>query len=171
MHENNESFRDQKARVRKAAVAGDDFPYEESDEPVLYEWYLWRIENSKNKNDSRIPADLKKSLREKDFELIRFIGRGGQGDVYEAKERLQGSEEQVGQLAIKILSSDFDSCIAEVKKMDCVNSEFIVKVHRPYLFPLGNGRVALLLDLVPGTSLPNDIHSRAKPFKARELLA
>lgn len=164
MHENNESFKDKKDRVRKAAETGDDFPYEKSDDPDdLHGLYLLCISRQEKAKNNRIPAEDKKALREKNFEPIRLIGKGGQGIVYEAKERVKGRKELVGDYAIKILSSDLDSCMDEIKKMDRIKSEFIVKVHRPYILRLEDGRLALLMDLVPGKSLYKYIQEEEKP--------
>ena len=159
MHENNESLKDKLERAEKAARAGDDLPYDKSDEHYLSLLALYQVTRHLTR---KADAILVKSLREEGFELIDFIGEGGQGAVYEAKERVKGSEELVGAFAIKILSSDFDSCIDEITKMDRIKSEFIVKVHRPYLFPLKDGRLALVMDLVTGKSLYDYIRDEEK---------
>jgi serine/threonine protein kinase len=101
------------------------------------------------------------------FEVTTFLGRGGMGEVYQAKDRKLGRE-----VAIKVLSEEFmqdDSRIArfqrEAKLLASLNHPNICTIHD---IDESGGRIFITMELLEGQTLKQRIADA--PYKIDELI-
>jgi serine/threonine protein kinase/tetratricopeptide (TPR) repeat protein len=119
------------------------------------------------------PQDQDAPMRESDFQLVRRLGSGGMGEVYEAIQK--SLRKRVALKLIKREALDSPSRVrrffAEARALARLHHPQIVGVHG--IGRMTDGRYFLVMDLVePGTTLSDLIQAGPVPFdRAAELVA
>jgi len=110
---------------------------------------------------------LSRGLRLGSYEIIDLLGRGGMGEVYQAKDTTLGRE-----VALKVLPAEL-SCDGERLARFEREARLLAALNHPnvaviYGFERSNGVPFLVLELVPGSTLAQMLATG--PFETPEAL-
>ena len=150
--------------VEAAALAGLPFPSFEEKIPKeeleeLKAYYELVQEEALSREEASQPSDvlaeLNKLFQKPSYKLLKEIGHGAFGSVYEGRNALDGS------VAIKILSSGFKRCITEGQAAVRVKSDYAVMIHAHG--ELADGRMYLVMDLVESEFDDPSLQAYIKP--------
>lgn len=127
-------------------------------------------------SDREKPSFAKDELLLERFRIVRFIGRGGMGEVYEAEDM------EVGRVALKTIRADLAARAGmmerfrqEVQLARKVTSTNVCRIHDLFPFPAGDRRSAaafLTMEFLEGVTLADRIDSQgALPLPEAEATA
>jgi serine/threonine protein kinase/tetratricopeptide (TPR) repeat protein len=121
------------------------------------------------------PAFRKGELILGRFLIVRMLGRGGMGEVYEAQDR------ELGQVALKTIRRDLlgDGAVLrrfkrEVQLARQVTSPYVCRIHELFILPDNGEHTAgafLTMELLQGTTLGRRIEQGPLPWSEAEPIA
>ena len=155
---------DEVADVLAAMLKASDQPTDTIDQPWFRLSMLSELENP--------PAFRRGETILGRFLILRTLGRGGMGEVYEAQDR------ELGQVALKTIRRDLlgDAAVLrrfkrEVQLARQVTSPYVCRLHELFMLPDNGGHTVgafLTMELLQGTTLAKRIEQGPLPWSEAE---